>query len=594
MPDSEKPKQVNNNNLQNAQFGGGLINADTVNAQRIGGDIWNFFFGQQLAPEANFLRPENQRLVLADVKHEVNGRLKQSLHNTVLINLGKELQLQQVKRYWDAEIKIGTKPPEPVSENTTILSVFDSEEIAGELLILGAPGAGKTTTQLELAQALIKQAEENPTYPIPVLINLSSWKDKNQPISEWLVVELKSKYGITKQLSQHWLINRQLLLLLDGLDEVKPIFQEACVKSINQLVRGEYRSSSIVICSRSQEYQNYKTNLRINGAICLKPLTKKQINKYLIEINNADLWETINNDFNLLELVKSPLLLSITIIAAREISLSKWQHLESTQEHLEHLLNAYVQRMLTREINSNLFVKNKAPNAARTCFWLGWLAQNLQRESQTEFLIEKMQPSWLADSILKKQYRVQAYLIGGLVVLCFSLVVGLIAGLIGELLDILQGFGLIEGLIAGLCIGLISAPVFGVFFGLNKEIKPIETLIWSWKRAKLGFKNGLVLAAKIGMFITIFCLIIAITIDVISNGVAINFHRTIVLIYAVMFGLIFDLFFTLLFGLLLGLLFALNDGLVNLEMKAKVTPNQGISNSVINAGVHWDNSWIEP
>jgi hypothetical protein len=47
MPDSEKPKQVNNNNLQNVQFGGGLINADTVNAGQIGGNVYNIHFGQQ-------------------------------------------------------------------------------------------------------------------------------------------------------------------------------------------------------------------------------------------------------------------------------------------------------------------------------------------------------------------------------------------------------------------------------------------------------------------------------------------------------------------------------------------------------------------
>ncbi|WP_414755236.1 pentapeptide repeat-containing protein [Anabaena sp. CCY 9910] len=40
MPDSSK--QVFNNNLQGAQFGGGLVNADTVNAGQIGGNITNY------------------------------------------------------------------------------------------------------------------------------------------------------------------------------------------------------------------------------------------------------------------------------------------------------------------------------------------------------------------------------------------------------------------------------------------------------------------------------------------------------------------------------------------------------------------------
>ncbi|WP_277883382.1 hypothetical protein [Nostoc flagelliforme] len=44
MPDSKDPKQVNND-LRNSQFGGRLINADTVNSGRVGGDIYNIHFG---------------------------------------------------------------------------------------------------------------------------------------------------------------------------------------------------------------------------------------------------------------------------------------------------------------------------------------------------------------------------------------------------------------------------------------------------------------------------------------------------------------------------------------------------------------------
>nr|MDZ8056832.1 phosphodiester glycosidase family protein [Nostoc sp. EkiNYC01] len=41
MPDSQDPKQVTNNDLPNSQFAGGLINAESVKAGRIGGDIYN-------------------------------------------------------------------------------------------------------------------------------------------------------------------------------------------------------------------------------------------------------------------------------------------------------------------------------------------------------------------------------------------------------------------------------------------------------------------------------------------------------------------------------------------------------------------------
>jgi len=44
MPDSQDPKTVTNNDLPNSQFGGGLINAESVKAERIGGDIYNIYF----------------------------------------------------------------------------------------------------------------------------------------------------------------------------------------------------------------------------------------------------------------------------------------------------------------------------------------------------------------------------------------------------------------------------------------------------------------------------------------------------------------------------------------------------------------------
>ncbi|WP_265277043.1 hypothetical protein [Nostoc sp. KVJ3] len=189
----EEPNPPENRNINTE---GGNYN-ERIEGDYIQGNvfqnIFNILGGQQTTPIGNPARPKNERLLLAAVKEEVTARLRQSLHKTVLINLGKEPQPQQVKRPWDAEIKIGLKPAEPLPDTTTILEVFDSEEIAGKLLILGAPGAGKTTTLLELAQALIKRAEEHPDYPVPVLLNLSSWKDDRQSLTDWLVAELKSK-----------------------------------------------------------------------------------------------------------------------------------------------------------------------------------------------------------------------------------------------------------------------------------------------------------------------------------------------------------------------------------------------------------------
>ncbi|MHC5761892.1 NACHT domain-containing protein [Nostoc sp.] len=461
MPESQEPKKVINNDLPNSQFGGGLINAETVNAGRIGGDIWNIVnivFGRQKAAD---ILAKNRQLLLAQVKQEVASRLEQSLHNAVLINLGKESQPQQVKRLWDAEVKIGLKPPEPIPDTTRIIDVFDSVDVAGKLLILGAPGSGKTTTQLELAQELIKRAEEQPDYPVPVLFNLSSWKDDRQPLSDWLVAELKSKYGVSIKFGKEWVDNKQLLPLLDGLDELEPQRQEYCVRAINQFLAGENRPLSLVVCSRSEEYSNYSTQLQLNGAIYLQHLSNRQICDYLTSINSIELWSTISSDLDLLELVKTPLLLSITVLAFQEISVEEWQNLNSTADQIQYLLDAYVGRMLTRDINSRADLKKKTPDARRTRMWLVWLAQQLQRESKTEFLIEEMQPSLLKTKISKIIYNlIVSVIIHGLIFWFFYDLLGF-----SGILDFYRNFYDDKNLIFSE-INALNVLITGMFMGL--------------------------------------------------------------------------------------------------------------------------------
>jgi predicted NACHT family NTPase len=460
MPDSEEPKQADNNDLRNAQFGGGLINADTVNAGRIGGDILNFFFGQQTTPVGNPARPKNERILLAAVKEEVTLRLRQSLHNAVLINLGKESQPQQVKRPWDAEIKIGLKPAVLLPDTTTILSVFDSQEIAGKLLILGAPGAGKTTTQLELAQALVIRAEEQPDYFVPVLFNLSSWKDDRQSIADWLVAELKSKYGVSAKLGKEWIDSEKLLLLLDGLDELGPVWQEPCIRAINKLLQGECRPQFIVVCSRTEEYTSYKTRLKLNGTVCLQPLTTNQIYTYLVEVNHADLHVLINKQPDLLELIKIPLLLSIVVLAYQEIFINSWENMTEerwnsmTAEagdkmqsidsfNLQYLLISYIRRMLAWDIDSKVYTNQKFPTTQQTKLWLTWLAQQLDREAQTEFLSESIQPTCLNKDIQKWVYRI-----------IFMLNIWLTSGVIGFVFGSIS-FGFFKGIALGLFFAFI-------------------------------------------------------------------------------------------------------------------------------------------
>jgi DNA polymerase III delta prime subunit len=560
----------------------------------------NIFIEQTLAPVGNPARAKNQRLLLADVKQEVSARLKQSLHNAALINLGKEPQPQQVKRPWDADIKIGLKPAEPLPDSTTILEVFDSEEIAGKLLILGEPGSGKTTTQVELAQELIKRAEEQPDYPVPVLFNLSSWKDDRQSLADWLVTELKSKYGVSKKLGQEWINNRQLLPLLDGLDELETQRQELCVQLINQFLASEIRPVYVVVCSRIEEYSSYSSNLHLSGAISLRELNETQVLHYFEAAGRVDFLQTLQGDEALLKLMRTPLFLSITALSVQNLSIEDWQKLETMEARIEHLFDAYwQQQMFNRGHSVELYIlknrlrffldkyirrlpvepslepytQHKPPTPKQTKLWLIWLAQQIQRESKTEFLIEEMQPYWLAGKLKKLNYQLiyQAiyHLVRGMVsglILSIIMVIGLlINGVVNRL------FNSLTSLIIVPIILLVLILIFIFLIGLGELIlwTPFG-LIYELIRGKKNLE--ITLSEKIILF-------------------EINKRKIYkILISGFVFGLIGALVNKsngLLFGLLFGLIGGLFENLISAEpdmnIETKTRANQGIRKSAITA-----------
>lgn len=349
-------------------------------------------------------RSRNEKLLIEQVKSEVFARLRQSLHNEVRIELGKTLQPEQVRRPWESDIKIGSALPIPLSNDTSTIQVFDRDDVQGKLLILGKPGSGKTTTQLELAKELLKRTSEQAEYPIPVLFNLTSWKGEQFDV--WLVIELNIKYGVRKDIAKNFLSERRLLLLLDGLDELVIERQEQCVQAINQCLNHDYRPLYLVVCSRDDEYQRLSNQLGLNAAIYLKELTNKQIYTYLLESEREALCQVLRQEKKLLELVRSPFFLSIITLAYQEIEFIKWQELQSSEERVQYLLDAYIFRMLERQVSNRSFARRQVPSSQQIRLWLIWLAQQMQANRKSEFLIEEMQPSLLQKSKHLKRYKV--------------------------------------------------------------------------------------------------------------------------------------------------------------------------------------------
>lgn len=486
----------------------------------------------------------NRQALLNKVRNYwVKGVLETSLHDQELIGLGLEKLADAVVSPWSIKLETDNKAQKILPQGTQLISIFDQIGEGRTLLILGEPGAGKTTTLLELANVLVSRAEQSIDHSIPVVFNLSSWAGEKQKLADWLVEELNTKYQVPKTIGQAWVKEQQLLLLLDGLDEVRAEDRETCVSALN--IFNQKYGLEMVVCSRIKDYESLSTRLKFQSAIYLRALTPIQIHRYL-ESSNSDLTglkALIEKDDALQELAKSPLMLNIMTMAYQGVAVQDLPTTGLLEERRRHLFDAYIEQMFKRRGGNQPYSK------VQSMHWLTWLAQRMSQFSQTVFLIEGMQPNWLQTTTERRTYRIGEKLL--IMTIWGSLHVGLLAGLKdnpltfdifkswqGLIYGILGGliYGLIGGLLGGLVnestnpligrsingllLGLIYAPVFvwldgwrngisyGIIYGLigfiiygpihnNQAIEPVNTLKWSWKKALkysvLGIIIGLLL-----------------------------------------------------------------------------------------------------
>ena len=509
---------------------------------------------------------------------EIRKRLTDTLgRERALMAVGLQEQLSWVGRSpleTKRTLQVQGKDQGSLDPRQLLIETFGRDDIAGKLLILGTPGAGKTTALLSLAEQLVCGALTKPKMVIPVLFELSTWRKDNQSIRDWLIEQLYEQHSGNRKakLYEQWLDQQVLLPLLDGLDELGFERQQKCMQKLSELAR---QYPKLVVCCRVKEFAqaNIKLNT-LNGAVCLEPLSDEQIQTYL-EMQQSPLWSVIESSPTLQTLLEptaegDPGLLRIPLFVTLAASAYDPQHPFRTKAEL---LNQYVDRQLSPETRAserrnNLEKRDWAyktpelePDWRRTEQTLAWLARQLQQTNTVEILIEQIQPSWLETKQARRRYQPVVRLI-------FGLIVGLLGGLT---------FGLIFGLIGGLIFGLIFGLIGGLFGELN-DVEPVEAFKISMphvvRREILNnFSLGLLGGLLGGLF----------------GGLIGRLHLGLTgmldfgLIFGLNFGLIerliFGLNFGLVFGLLGGLIFGLLGGLKQ-DLQLRSRPNQGIRNSL--------------
>jgi hypothetical protein len=492
---------------------------------------------------------------------------------------------------------------------------------------------------LDLARTLLERARDDLKERVPVVLNLSSWK-KNQPLVEWIAAELSEKYRVPNKIARFWREQDYLLPLLDGLDEVETLRQPDCVAAINAFIEGS-NPSGLVVCCRLLEYRWLPERLKLNGAICLEPLSPEEVRNYLDGAGPglAALREALDADPVLQELAQTPLMLSVMSLACQDASGNRLagQDGESVEERRKQIVGLYVERMFQRKGSAlRAFPKEG------TIGWLSWLAGKMRENSESVFLVEGLQPGWLNARAERVAYGTIAALSLGLIFgllvglifelsgglihalifgesfglaggwplglvfglsimagvgtgcwselhlrngivsglaggLCFGLIGGLIGGLSVQTLIV----GLVQGLIGGLIACLIVGPIVGLIGGLGagslQRITPVETMRWKWSQFWKRTISGLAVGLPFGLVFGLLFGLIEALIVGLSGGLK---HGLEVGLRGMLSeGLPLGIFLGVLAGLVTGLV----GGFTGTVKPGKVSPNQGIKLSRNNA-----------
>jgi predicted NACHT family NTPase len=245
--------------------------------------------------------------ILNEQLAKIHQRLVDTLdHDRTLMDISAEEQPSWVNRPLQAKrtLRVDSQDCGLLDASKLLIETFGRDDVAGKLLILGAPGSGKTTALLSLAEQLLNGALAQSKTVIPVLFELSTWRDDNQSIHNWLVEQLYDLYGGKPRYRHYesWLEQRVLLPLLDGLDELELERQKKCIIKLKEFAK---HHPYMVVCCRDSAFKAADIQFDpLRNAVCLQPLSDKQIEDYLCSQNRSELWSAIQAQPDLRKLLE--------------------------------------------------------------------------------------------------------------------------------------------------------------------------------------------------------------------------------------------------------------------------------------------------
>ncbi|WP_159058227.1 NACHT domain-containing protein [Streptomyces europaeiscabiei] len=357
------------------------------------------------------------------------------------------------------------------------------------MVVIGRPGAGKSTLALLLTWELLNSWE--PGEPVPILLSLSSWRSSDS-LSDWVVRNLKNfRYSLHKNrilgegVERKLFDEGQVMPVLDGLDEVPEAVRGQVVNAIEDAIVSD---KGLLMTCRSDEYEALaREGQRLSRAavVELDPVSTESAERFLQQTleESDNRWDTVfqslqENPYSpLAQVLSSPLMLYLARIAYQSRSTNPDELLElprfgKSEDIEDHLLESYLDTVY-RESRSRY-------RSARARRYLEVIARQMQSDRTHEFAWWQID-SWVTSIFVGLAYGVSCgwlgYMMLGQIGIFFGAFMGSLSSVLAHLIfhDPLRNIYVAEGFarrpetlkVRSVGLALLTASVsFFVMMGL--------------------------------------------------------------------------------------------------------------------------------
>jgi hypothetical protein len=222
----------------------------------------------------------NRTAALGRVESQVKAMLAASLAAQTQIKLGLLRQPRLSVRAEGEEMS-----------STDLEAVYD--RLGHTMVLVGPVGSGRSTLLRELCLVLVERARNDPEAPIPVVVDLATWRAygtrKPTEFTAWLLREMNRRYGISRSAGTIWLRRERVAVLIDGLDEVPRVDRAHC--------ESELAPFASVVCSTAP--------IENLPSVFVEPLSRGQVLEYIASVSprldsleaalTPEIWERLDS-----------------------------------------------------------------------------------------------------------------------------------------------------------------------------------------------------------------------------------------------------------------------------------------------------------